>query len=615
MKIKKIGVFKEEQIKDNLIDSLKENGLSCYYSDLARITEGAYDETTGLGDYWVDGKPSQNQPKVRSRKFVSGKGILNIASINDDKKGVRIVINVNDIDNFDSSKLDEISFEYPLYSINGGVGKTIDKMFESKSKLLYKTGRQHNVDGKLYEEYEVLGIRFIKIPCQISKKLLSDGTYSEKDTTMYMRIDKIPFTYDEKAGLIYSDVVIFSKKIGQHKKDTFEDTKIYEYLNTDFLASINDELEHKPAVQVYEEKEVSSSNRYNFDFSTLTEEDIIEICIKSNIAVFLHGKTGTGKTERMVSLDRNLELIDFGCTSSDGFTGIIAKDFNSKELFLYEPYWYKSLCKKCEEEPELLHILFLEELTNAKSDVQKVAFEVTLNKTLTNSGFRLKLPQNAVVCAAGNEASESRSSNGLSEPLFGRFAHVYIDTDSDEWLKWALKRKKEGRELKYTPPVEYEGIHPAIVDYIKVNGDKVLRTPYNGVTPNADPRKWALASKALYECNNPNVLRAFVGDEIAKDFIKFSKLQLVTIDDVINDRCTSESVPFDPSIRWYTTLCLSSVDDENFDKVREFVSQLGNEFLAMFDFEWSKGDEQKIMKLYKEQQPAYVKKLVPHGHK
>lgn len=615
MKIKKIGVFKEEQINDSLIDTLKNKGLSCSYSDLARITEGNYEEQTGLGDYWIDGKPSQNQPNVRSRKFVSGKGIINIASINDDKKGIRIVIDINDIEDFDESKLDEINFEYPLYYINGGVTKTIDKMFDKKSKLIYKTGRQHNVGGKLYEEYELLGIRFIKLPCQISKKLLSDGTYSEKDITTYMRIDKIPFIYDKKVGIIYSDVVIFSQKIGQHKKDTFEGTKIYEYLNTEFLDSINDELEHKQPLQLYGEKEISRSNRYNFDFSSLTEEDIIEICIKSNIAVFLHGKTGTGKTERMVSLDRNLELIDFGCTSSDGFTGIIAKDFNSKELFLYEPYWYKSLCEKCIKEPDLLHILFLEELTNAKSDVQKVVFEVTLNKTLTNSGFRLKLPQNAVVCAAGNEANESRSSNRLSEPLFGRFAHVYIDTDSDEWLKWALKRKKEGRKLKYSEPIEHDTIHPAIVDYIKVNGDKVLRTPYNGRTPNADPRKWALASKALYECNNPNVLRAFVGDEIAKDFLKFSQLQLVTIDDVINDRCTPESVPFDPSIRWYTTLFLSSVDDEYFDKVREFVSQLGNEFLAMFDYEWSKDDEQKIIRLYKEQQSAYVKKLVPNGNK
>ena len=614
MKIKKIGVFKEEQIKDRLIDTLKNKGLSCYYSDLARITEGTYEEGTGLGDYWVDGKPSQNQPKVRSRKFVSGKGILNIASINDDKKGVRIVIDVKDIENFDESKLDEISFEYPLYSINGGVAKTIDKMFDNKSKLIYKTGRQHNVGGKLYEEYEVLGIRFIKLPCQISKKLLSDGTYSEKDTTMYMRIDKIPFIYDKEAGIIYSDVVIFSQKIGQHKKDTFEDTKIYEYLNTEFLASINDELEHKEPMQLYEEKEISRSNRYNFDFSSLTEEDIIEICIKSNIAVFLHGKTGTGKTERMVSLDRNLELIDFGCTSSDGFTGIIAKDFNSKELFLYEPYWYKSLCEKCSKEPELLHILFLEELTNAKSDVQKVAFEVTLNKTLTNSGFRLKLPQNAVVCAAGNEANESRSSNGLSEPLFGRFAHVYIDTDSDEWLKWAMRRKKRGKVLKYKKYEEKETIHPAIIDYIKVKGNDVLRTQYNGTTPNADPRKWAMASKALYQSNNPNVLRAFVGTELAEDFIKFCKINLITVDDVLNDKVSPNEVPVDSSIRWFTILCLSNVDDENVDKVREFVGNLGKEYLATFDYEWSKDNDERIMKLYNAQ-PTYVKRLTLNGNK
>lgn len=614
MKINRINVFTEEQISN--LKSLKPEGLTCFYSDLARITEGVYDESTGMGEYWIDGKPSQNKPKVRSRKFIGTKGAINFASIDDATRGVRLVINVEDIENYNvyAFDIDKFIYEYPLTSINGSVGKTIDKMFENKSKLIFKTGRQHHVGGKAYEEYEVLGIRFIKMQCEV-KKLLSDGTYSEKDKPIYLRVDTIPFTYDEKEGLLYSNVVLFSQKIGQYQKDSFQDTKIYKYLNDEFLKSINDELEHTQAMRVYEEKEKSISNRYNFDFYNLTEEDIVEICIRSNIAVFLHGKTGTGKTERMVSLDRNLELIDFGCTSSDGFTGIIAKDFNSKELFLYEPYWYKSLCKKCEEEPELLHILFLEELTNAKSDVQKVAFEVTLNKTLTNSGFRLKLPQNAVVCAAGNEANESRSSNGLSEPLFGRFAHVYIDTDSDEWLKWALKRKKEGRQLKYSEPVEHDTIHPAIVDYIKINGDKVLRTPYNGKTPNADPRKWALASKALYECNNPNVLRAFVGDEIAKDFIKFSRLHLVTIDDVLNDRCTPESVSSDPSIRWYTTLCLTSVDDDNVDKVREFVSHLGNEFLAMFDFEWSKDDDQKILKLYKEKQPAYVKKLVPNGNK
>ena len=42
-----------------------------------------------------------------------------------------------------------------------------------------------------------------------------------------------------------------------------------------------------------------------------------------------------------------------------------------------------------------------------------------------------------------------KSANEISEPLFGRFAHVYIDTNSQEWLKWALNRKKTGKKLIY----------------------------------------------------------------------------------------------------------------------------------------------------------------------
>ena len=38
MKIRKIAVFKEEQIKDKLIDTLKSKGLSCSYSDLHSIS-------------------------------------------------------------------------------------------------------------------------------------------------------------------------------------------------------------------------------------------------------------------------------------------------------------------------------------------------------------------------------------------------------------------------------------------------------------------------------------------------------------------------------------------------------------------------------------------------
>lgn len=612
MRVKKVGILNENQlIGNNALKTINDYGLQCFSSDLSRIMGNQYDGQ-GYGTYCINGTNTTN-PKKEGIRYIGSDGKVSTIYSRGSQMGVRICISFDDIEDFDLENVYDLNIEYPLTAISGMVGKTIDRLFNEKSKLIIKTGRSHEIDGNSYDEYEVFGIRFIKMENKTDSKVLSDGTSTERNKEVYLQVEKIPFIVDEDAKVIYSTSILFSTNFANKGKDyTSELVKI---LNGNFLKSINDELEHKEPCIFFDEPEEIRKNRYVFDFSDLTEEEIVEICINSNIAVFLHGKTGTGKTERMLTLDRNLELIDFGCTSSDGFTGIVAKDFNSKELFLYEPYWYKNLCKKCKEAPDKLHILFLEELTNAKSDIQKVAFEVTLNKTLTNSGFRLKLPENAVVCAAGNEASESRSANAMSEPLFGRFAHVYIDTDSEEWLKWALKRKKAGKELLYKKQEEIDTIHPAIVDFIRVNGDNVLRTQYNGVTPNADPRKWALASKALYKSNNPNVLRAFVGEEVTKSFIEFCKMNLITIDDVLNDRCKVESIPFDPSLRWYTTMCLSTVDDENVDKVRQFVSGLGKEFLAVFDYEWSKGNDARIMKLYTQSDRPFVKRLIPNGNK
>ena len=91
-----------------------------------------------------------------------------------------------------------------------------------------------------------------------------------------------------------------------------------------------------------------------------------------------------------------------------------------------------------------------------------------LDGSYKNNSFELK--SLAIIPVNPSELVHPKSINSrflskVSEPLFGRFAHVYIDTDSDEWLKWALKRKKEGRKLEYTEHLETDTIHPAIVDY------------------------------------------------------------------------------------------------------------------------------------------------------
>ena len=59
--------------------------------------------------------------------------------------------------------------------------------------------------------------------------------------------------------------------------------------------------------------------------------------------------------------------------------------------------------------------------------------------------------------------------------------------------------------------------------------DAVLRTKFTGEKPNADPRKWELASKILYKTNKPEIIRSLVGEEVTQEFISFCKQKVITL--------------------------------------------------------------------------------------
>lgn len=620
MKIRKIEIFNSENLNS---EAIVKEGFMCIASDVVKMTD--IDSTAeGYGSYFVN-RVYQNHGK-KGISYVDASQRKTIASFSSKKLGVRLSISFDDIIDFDINKIGELNFEYPLFTMGAVASKTIDSIINQKANVIYKTGRKYYVNHDYYDEYELYGIRFIMYKykaiktsyygvSQDKKIVLSDGTSPSDGDTIYLTVEKIPFVVDTLNRRLYSNVIIQSTSIAPKNNGEDSINLLTKKINKEFLSSINDELDKTKPSLLFDNEEVQiEHNRYGFDFSNITEEEIVETCINCGVSVFLHGRTGTGKTQRMKALDKDLEIVDFGCTREDGFVGIIAKDATSNELTYFEPYWYKNLVKKCNDKPNNLHILFLDELTNANKDLQKVAFEVSLERILTNCGFRLSLPKNSVVVAAGNESTESRSASPLSAPLFSRFAHVYIDTKSEEWINWATNRKNKDKELLYNPDKNNKGIHPAIVDYIKANGDNVLTTPYNGKTPNADPRKWELASKALYECNNPNVLRAFIGKGLTCDFIEFCQMNLITLDDVLNDNWTVDDIPNDSVQRSFIVSCLTIVDDENVEKVRRFVEILGKEYLAKFDYEWSKDNPERILKLYTNSDNPLVRGL-RSGHR
>ena len=259
------------------------------------------------------------------------------------------------------------------------------------------------------------------------------------------------------------------------------------------------------------------------------------------------------------------------------------------------PTWYQRVLEKCEKEPDKLHIIFLDELTNALPSIQGMAFNIVLDKEVNG---KWKLPRNARIVAAGNDLNDSLAANQMAEPLFNRFAHVYIETTVDSWLKWATTPKGTYEHLDYKEEKQQLKIHPAIYSYIaykSYEGEEVLRTPYNGEKPNADPRKWEMASRILYETKQPKMLRALIGEELTRDFTAFVKSQVISVEDVITGNYQeSELFGIDIAEKFSIAVGLSSVDEEHFEVVRDFMKKVGPEPRATFESMWTHGDEKRL---------------------
>ena len=91
------------------------------------------------------------------------------------------------------------------------------------------------------------------------------------------------------------------------------------------------------------------------------------------------------------------------------------------------------------------------------------------------------------------------------------------------------------------------------------------------------------------------MLRALVGEDIAREFCHFCAQKVITLQDVLNENYTDLDIQsLNTSEKYATAMGLSQVDEDNFEKVREFVKKLGSEFVALYDALWAHGDENKL---------------------
>lgn len=393
--------------------------------------------------------------------------------------------------------------------------------------------------------------------------------------------------------IIFSGVQ-FNHQSNYHTQD-FDNTDIKKFMDTYLERDMFQIRTLGQQTKNTDKKE--NQNPYGLKFREVDETEIIRAAIQSNVSVFLHGKPGCGKSDRVKQLDPDFIELNLSHLDPELLDGL-AGEKDGKAVHI-KPPWLEELEEKCKNEPDKIHILFLEELTNASEIMQGKAYGIALDKKVAG---RWKLPENARVVAAGNELEDSIVANEIAEPLYDRFAHVNIETTVESWLEWAVTPEATYQKLDYKKgnnENKKQKIHPAIYAYISYKGEEVLRTPYNREKPepHADPRRWKMASDMLYASENPNTLRAIIGDELARDFEYYCKTPIITIEDVIKGNYTSEDFEIDMGRKLATIAGLIRVGEKDMPTIREFVKKLGSEMCKKFEVQWANGDETRLEQL------------------
>ena len=523
---------------------------------------------------------------------------------------------------------------YPQKAVSRDMQERLERAYRSGS--ISKTRNSYTTDSVAYDEYdtsfqpqthqeyEYNGKRYVRVEANSyydgGDFTLSNGEQYRDGDDVWVEVLPVKWLVDEKSRMMITEKLIFAgvqfnKERNYHTRD-FDRTDIKTFMDKYFSRDLVQSIGMLEQTRTSSNGAKKNENPYNLDFSETSEADVIRTAIQSNVSIFLHGKPGCGKSDRVKQLDPDfieLNLSHLDPELLDGLAG--EKDGKSVHI---KPPWLEELEAKCQEETDKIHILFLEELTNASPMMQSKAYGIALDKKVAG---RWKLPENARVVAAGNELEDSLVANEMAEPLYDRFAHVNIETNKENWLEWAVTPESFYERLDYNKETQpKQKIHPAIYAFISYKGDEVLRTPYNREhpEPHADPRRWKMASDMLYASNNPSTLKAIVGEDLTRDFIYFCQLPTITIEDVLKGNYTGEELEeMDLGRKLATVSGLVAVDSENMPKVREFTKKLGAEVCKKFEVQWTYGDEERLEQLQEiimQEQQEDTEKRVSREH-
>jgi len=264
--------------------------------------------------------------------------------------------------------------------------------------------------------------------------------------------------------------------------------------------------------------------------------EALRALIGERVPLHIWGPCGTGKSQIVgqVASDLDYEFLDVRAVQLDPVDLRGLPRISSDQTEWVPPKFLPTSGKG---------ILFLDELTSAPQMTQAGCYQLVLDRRLGE----YRLPDEWVVIAAGNPASERGVHFAMPRPLRNRFVHLDLEPDLDDWSKWAIKAH----------------VRPEIIAFLRFKPELLHAAD---VTSDANawptPRSWEMASRVLAGVAKrtgarllsgtsefeAQLLDGTIGQAAASELVAFLRLfrELPSIDEILLNP-TAANVPQEPS--------------------------------------------------------------------
>jgi hypothetical protein len=158
-------------------------------------------------------------------------------------------------------------------------------------------------------------------------------------------------------------------------------------------------------------------------------------------------------------------------------------------------------------------IILLDEITSAPADLQVAAYQLVLDRRISNSNY--ELPDGWYIIAAGNRVTDRAVVKTMSSALANRFMHFEVEPNAEDWRGWAVKHD----------------INPSVTGFIQFRPGLLHKMDNQNLEQGwPSPRSWEKVSNVLAMFDregNEEILRkvvyGLIGPNVGVEFIEFHR--------------------------------------------------------------------------------------------